>query len=73
MDWLDCPDVEQSPDVMHGAFVVIGTRVPADSIVEHARDGFTAEEIATDIFPSVPLSRAQRLIEFVRQHEAHPA
>lgn len=72
MDWSNCTDVERKPDTMQGAFVVIGTRVPADSVIEHERDGYTAEDIATEIFPSVSLSRARRIIAFAHRHDVHP-
>lgn len=68
MDWTSCPDVESKPGVMSGVPVVVGTRVPADSVAEHAEAGYSAEEIVTDIFPSVPLSRAKRVIDFARRH-----
>ena len=73
MDWSNCTDVERKADVMSGAFVVVGTRVPADALIDHERDGYTAEDIATEIFPSVPLSRARRIIAFAHRHDAHPA
>ena len=68
MDWSDCPDVERRPDVMAGMPVVRGTRVPADSILEHADDGYSPREIVTEIFPSVPLARAERIIDYARHH-----
>jgi uncharacterized protein (DUF433 family) len=74
MDWTNCPDVERRPDVLSGRPVVAGTRIPADTVVEHADLGFTAEEIVSpDLFPSVTLVRARRLIAFARQRAAHPA
>ena len=44
-----------------------GTRVQADAIVENARAGCTAEEIAgPDIFPSIPLDIVQRVLCFAK-------
>ncbi len=73
MDWSQCADVESRPGVVSGAFVVKGTRVQADAIVENAQDGYTADEISSEIFPAVPADIARRVIEFARQHDAHPA
>ena len=73
VDWSRCPDVESRPDVMSGRWIVVGTRVPADSVVEHAETGFTAEEIATEIFPSVPLARLKRIVAFAEGHLARSA
>jgi uncharacterized protein (DUF433 family) len=73
MDWSKSPDVESRPGVVSGAFVVVGTRVPADAVIDNAEDGFTAEEIVADIYPTVPLDRARRIIEFARRHDARLA
>ena len=72
MDWTQCPDVESKPGVVSGAYVVKGTRVPADAVVDNADDGFSAEEIATEIYPTVSVSIARRLLAFARQKHEHP-
>jgi uncharacterized protein (DUF433 family) len=71
MDWSQCADVESKPSVLTGAWVVKGTRVPADAVVENA-DGFTPEEIATEIYPTVTVAAARRIIAFARQYDAQP-
>ena len=68
MNWSDCPDVESNPKVMSGLPVVKGTRVQPESILEHVEDGFTPEEIVTEIFPTVSLSRALRVLAYARRH-----
>ena len=73
MNWSTCSDVESVPGKASGAWVVKDTRVPADAIVENARDGYSAEDIATKIFPSVPVERIRRVLSFARLHENHPA
>lgn len=73
MDWSGCPDVESDAERVSGAWVVVGTRVPADSLVEHAEDGFSPEEIVTEIFPSVPLSRARRVLAYADAHDPRAA
>jgi uncharacterized protein (DUF433 family) len=67
MDWSKCTDVESKPDVMSGAFVVRGTRIPADAVVDNADDGFTAEQIVAEIYPSLPLEPARRVIAFAKR------
>jgi uncharacterized protein (DUF433 family) len=64
MDWTKSPDVESRAGVVSGAYVVKGTRVPADAVIDNAEDGFTAEETVTDLYPTVPLDRARRIIGF---------
>lgn len=71
IDWSQCPDVESKPDVMSGAPIVRGTRVPAQAVVDNADDGYTAEQIVADIYPSLPVEPARRVIEFARR--AHPS
>jgi uncharacterized protein (DUF433 family) len=72
-DWSKCPDVASSPDIVSGAWVVRGTRIPADAVIDNAEDGYTAEEIVADIYPTLPIAAARRVIAFARDHAPHPA
>ena len=66
-DWSKCEDVESVPGRLSGAWVIKGTRVQSDAIVENAMAGCTAEEIAgPDIFPSIPLDIVQRVLRFAK-------
>lgn len=73
MDWSKCPDVESRPGYVSGAWLVKGTRVQADAIVENFADGYSVEEIVTEMFEGVPLDRARRILAFAQAHSAHPA
>jgi len=73
MDWSKCPDVERSPGKVSGAWVVKGTRVPAQAVVDNASDGYTPEEIAGGIFEGLPLERVLRVIRFSKLHGSSPA
>ena len=64
IDWSKCDDVESVPGSVSGAWVIKGTRVQAQAIVDNARAGCTAEEIATEIFPSLPLERVKARAAF---------
>jgi uncharacterized protein (DUF433 family) len=67
IDWATCEDVERVPGRVSGAWVIKGTRVQADAVVENARAGCSAEEIAgPDIFPSIPLDVVQRVLRFAK-------
>ena len=68
MDWSNCPDVERIPGKVSGQWLVKGTRILADSIVENADDA-TAEEIAGEIFEGLDVDRARRIIAYARRHE----
>jgi uncharacterized protein (DUF433 family) len=72
IDWSICEDVERNPKRVSGAWVVKNTRLPVDAILIHA-DEYTPEEIATGIFDGVTPDVVRRIIDFARQHAAHPA
>jgi len=55
MDWSQCPDAERIPGKVSGAWLVVGTRIPADAVLDNAEDGFTAEQIVAAI-EAIPLS-----------------
>ena len=73
MDWFRCQDVECKPDVLSGIPVICGTRVPPETILDHVEDGYSLEEITSELFPTVPLARARRILDFAREHVADPA
>ena len=71
-DWSQSPDVESRPDIMSGAPVVRGTRIPVQALIDNAADGYSAEEIVKRIYPSLPLEPAKRIIAFAKErHAAH--
>ena len=72
MDWSNCPDVERIPGKVSGAWLVKGTRILADGVIDNAEAGCTPEELATEIFPGLEVERARRLIAYARDHAPHP-
>jgi uncharacterized protein (DUF433 family) len=65
IDWSTCDDVESVPGRLSGAWVIKGIRVPAQAVVDNARAGCTAEEIATEIF-ELSLERVRAVLRFAR-------
>ena len=65
VDWSKCEDVESVPGRLSGAWVIKGTRVPAQAVVDNARAGCTAKEIATEIF-ELPLERVKGVLRFAK-------
>jgi uncharacterized protein (DUF433 family) len=63
IDWSQCGDVESVPGKVSGAWVIKGTRVPAQAVVDNARAGCSAKEIATEIF-ELPLDRVKAVLRF---------
>jgi uncharacterized protein (DUF433 family) len=61
MDWSDCPLIEVDPEKVHGEPVFVGTRLPADTIVDNVDafldEGLTLDQAITETlesFPSTP-------------------
>ena len=67
IDWSKCEDVESVPGRLSGAWVLKGTRVPAQAIVDNAEDGYTAEQIATEIFDNLPLEHVKGVLRFAKR------
>ena len=65
VDWAKCADVESVPGRLSGAWVIKGTLVPPQAVVDNARAGSTAEEIATEIF-ELPLERVLGVLRFAK-------
>jgi uncharacterized protein (DUF433 family) len=67
IDWSQSPDVERVPGRVSGQWVVKGTRILAQGVIDNAAD-FTPEEIASEIYEGLGADRAQRIIEYARRH-----
>jgi uncharacterized protein (DUF433 family) len=67
MDWSDCSDVERIPGKVSGAWLIKGTRIPVQAVLDNAED-YTPEEIASEIYEGLPVERARRVIAFARKH-----
>jgi uncharacterized protein (DUF433 family) len=65
IDWSQCEHVESVPGRVSGAWVIKGSRVQADAIVDNARAGCSAEEIAHEIF-ELPLERVRGVLRFAK-------
>jgi uncharacterized protein (DUF433 family) len=73
IDWSRCLDVERIPGKVSGAWLVKGTRIPVQAILDNAQDGYSPEEIATEIYEGLTPDQAERIIDFARQYAPHPA
>jgi len=65
IDWSKCEDVESVAGRVSGAWVIKGTRVQAQAVVDNAKAGCSAEEIATEIF-ELPLERVKAVLRFAK-------
>lgn len=79
--WRDCDLVHSDPEIVHGAPVLKGTRLPADTLVENVEafmeiDGQSLDEAISstlDSFPSTPggakTIRALLAYQEAREHQ----
>jgi uncharacterized protein (DUF433 family) len=75
IDWGQCLDVERVAGKVSGAWLVVGTRIPADAVLDNAEDGYTVEQLVSKIYPSLPLDRVTRILAYAREraNAPHPA
>ena len=76
--WADCELIESMPDMVSGASVFKGTRLPADTIVDNVdaymEEGMTLSEAiqaTLDDFPGVPAGEAgvRKILAYRDVHE----
>lgn len=56
---------ESKPDVVSGALVFKGTRIPVDALFENLAAGLSLDEILED-FPGIGRERAEAAVFYVR-------
>jgi len=58
LDWSHCTDVERIPGKVSGAWLVVGTRIPADAVIDNAKpkssNGVGSGMINTDSSATTP-------------------
>jgi uncharacterized protein (DUF433 family) len=62
IDWSTCPAVELDPELVSGAWVFRGTRVPIVALFENLEDGVSVNEFV-ELFPGVDLIHARGVLE----------
>jgi uncharacterized protein (DUF433 family) len=71
VDWTSCSEIEQIPGKMDGQPVIKGTRIRAQTIIDNFEAGSPIEEIAEN-YPSVPVERIRKLIDYAHSHQPQP-
>lgn len=66
IDWSTCPAVERDPEVVSGAWVFRGTRVPVAALFENLEDGAQVSEFVR-WFPGVSLGQVRAVLEHAAQ------
>ncbi len=62
-NWSNCAAVERHPNVVSGAWVFRGTRVPIRALFENLRDGASIEEVL-EWFPGVTRDQVEAVLDF---------
>jgi len=62
IDWSTCPAAERNPDVVGGAWVFRGTRVPIAALFENLEDGADISNFLS-WFPGVQADQVREALE----------
>ncbi len=62
IDWSTCLAVERDPELVSGAWVFRGTRVPIAALFENLEDGAQVVQFV-EWFPGVSLEQARTVLE----------
>lgn len=62
--WESCKAVERNPNVVSGAWVFRGTRVPVSALFENLEDGAQVKDF-TNWFPGVKEEQVRAVLEYV--------
>lgn len=63
---LPSPLITRSPDVMSGAVVFAGTRVPVQTLIDYLEEGGRLDEFLED-FPTVSREHAIQVLELAKE------
>ena len=58
--------INRNPNIMSGAPVFMGTRVPVSILIDHLSGGYTLDYFV-DHYPSVSREQAEQFLELVRE------
>ena len=71
IDWSSCPSLELNPDLLSGARVFRGTRVPVVALFENLEDGVSINEFI-ELFPGVDLAHARSVLKYIAKSTIAP-
>jgi len=66
LDWVDCQEVERSDEIVSGAWVFRGTRVPVRALFENLESGATIDQFL-EWFPGVTAEQVAAVLEHAQQ------
>ena len=66
LDWNQCAEVERHEDIVSGAWVFKGTRVPVKALFENLEDGARVADFI-EWFPGVSPKQVEAVLEFAER------
>jgi len=66
LDWNQCAEIERHPDVVSGAWVFKGTRVPVKALFENLEDGARVDDFI-EWFPGVTRHQVEAVLELAEK------
>ncbi len=69
MDWTSCAVVESNPEIMSGAPVITGTRIPVAAIFENIEGGASIQDIVS-WFPGIAEEQIREVLRFTAKSAA---
>jgi uncharacterized protein (DUF433 family) len=63
LDWNQCPEVARNPEIVSGAWVFKGTRVPVKALFDNLEDGARVDDFV-EWFPGVSREQVEAVLEF---------
>jgi uncharacterized protein (DUF433 family) len=66
LDWNQCTEVERHPDVVSGAWVFKGTRIPVKALFENLEDGARVDDFI-EWFPGVTRRHVEAVLELAEK------
>jgi uncharacterized protein (DUF433 family) len=64
LDWTRCHSVSRDPEMVSGALLFSGTRVPVRALFENLADGASTNEFL-EWFPGVQRAQVESVLEFL--------
>ena len=66
LDWTQCGEVERDPEVVSGAWVFKGTRIPVKALFENLEDGARVSDFVA-WFPGVSAGQVEAVLGFAER------
>ena len=70
MDWSGCPAVERISGKVSGQWIVKGTRILADGVLEKCRGRLCAGTARRQVYDGLPVDRVREIFAYAKRQGA---